>query len=137
MKIGTCIFAISGALLLSGCAARLPEDELRSTRERLGHYLIREVMTQSEMNIVSCYLAELAKMERYMIEYRIWNQPGYDNIEKSFMEDCEAWERRAEVEARKPSEFKGGSLAPCDLNLRREHLEQKRIDELKTKWRKP
>ena len=137
MKKKARISVATALLLLSGCAARLPEEELCLTRERLGHYLIHEVMTQSEMNIVSCYLAELAKMERYMIEYRIWNQPGYDNIEKSFMEDCEAWERRAEAEARKPSEFEGGSLAPCNLNLRREHLEQKRIDELKTKRRKP
>ena len=137
MKKAARLFAAVGLILLTGCNPRPPEDELRSARKRLGHYLIHEAMTQSEMNIVSGYLAELARMERYMIEYRIWNQPGYEKIEKSFWEDCKAWERRSESEARKPSEFDGGSLAPCDLNLRREHLEQERIDELKTRWRRP
>ena len=35
MKISTCILALSGTLFLTGCAARLPEDELHLARERL------------------------------------------------------------------------------------------------------
>ena len=137
MKLGTYFFAVSGALLLSGCAARLPEEELRLTRERLGDYHINHAMTQSEMTIISGMMLKLAQMERYLIEYRIWNQPGYGKIEKAFMADCEAWARKARAESEKPGEFKGGSMEPCDLNLRMTYFEQKRIDELKTKWRKP
>ena len=136
MKIGTCIFALSSALLLTGCAARLPEEELHLARERLDKCL-DNVSTQSEMNLISADIFALARMERRWIEYRIWNQPGYDKIEKDYMKDCDEWERKAEVEAKKPSPYEGGTLAPYERNRRMEYFEQKRIDELKTKWRKP
>ena len=99
------IFAALALLALTGCATRLPEDELRLTRERLDKYLFNEEnLTQSEMTIMSEFLLRLARMEQYMIEYRIWNQPGYDKIEKQFMADCERWNKKLEEEGRKPSE---------------------------------
>ena len=129
------IFAALALLALTGCATRLPEDELRLTRERLDKYLFNEEsLTQSEMTIMSEYLLKLARMEQYMIEYRIWNQPGYDKIEKQFMADCERWNKKLEEEAQKPSEYAGGSMEPMDRNLRMTDLVRKRIDELKTKW---
>ena len=129
------IFAALALLALTGCATRLPEDELRLTRERLDKYLFNEEnLTQSEMTIMSEYLLRLARMEQYMIEYRIWNQPGYDKIEKQFMADCERWNKKLEEEGRKPSEYAGGSMEPMDRNLRMTDLVRKRIDELKTKW---
>ena len=131
------IFALTSALVLAGCATRLPEEELSLTRERLGNYLINHALTQNEMNILSGQITGLAQMERYWIEYRIWNQPGFEKIEKAFMKDCEEWERKAESEAKKTSQYEGGSMAPCDHNLRMENFIQKRIDELKAKWRKP
>ena len=77
------ILAALALLTLTGCATRLPEEELRLTRERLDKYLCNEEsLTQSEMTILSEYLLRLARMEQYMIEYRVWNQPGYDKIEK-------------------------------------------------------
>ena len=129
------IFSTLILLTVTGCATRLPEDELRLTRNRLEHYLTNNAMTQSEMNILSQNMVILADMERYWLEYRIWNQSNYDKIEKSFMADCEAWEKRADAEAQKPSEFEGGSMAPTDHNLRMTGFIEKRIDELKTKWR--
>ena len=129
------IFAALALLALTGCATRLPEEELRMTRERLDKYLFNEEnLTQSEMTIMSEYLLRLARMEQYMIEYRIWNQPGYDKIEKQFMADCERWNKKLEEEGRKPSEYAGGSMEPMDRNLRMTDLVRKRIDELKTKW---
>jgi len=129
------IFAALALLALTGCATRLPEEELRLTRERLDKYLFNEEnLTQSEMTIMSEYLLRLARMEQYMIEYRIWNQPGYDKIEKQFMADCERWNKKLEEEAQKPSEYAGGSMEPMDRNLRMTDLVRKRIDELKTKW---
>ena len=129
------IFAALALLALTGCATRLPEEELRLTRERLDKYLFNEEsLTQSEMTIMSEYLLKLARMEQYMIEYRIWNQPGYDKIEKQFMADCERWNKKLEEEAQKPSEYAGGSMEPMDRNLRMTDLVRKRIDELKTKW---
>ena len=129
------IFAALALLTLTGCATRLPEEELRLTRERLDKYLCnKESLTQSEMTIMSEYLLRLARMEQYMIEYRIWNQPGYDKIEKQFMSDCERWNKKLEEEGRKPSEYAGGSMEPMDRNLRMTDLVRKRIDELKTKW---
>ena len=129
------IFAALALLALTGCATRLPEEELRLTRERLDKYLFNEEsLTQSEMTIMSEYLLRLARMEQYMIEYRIWNQPGYDKIEKQFMADCELWNKKLEEEARKPSEYAEGSMEPMDRNLRMTGLVRKRIDELKTKW---
>ena len=86
------------------------------------------------MTILSSYELNLAFMEHYLTEYRIWNQPGYKEIEKQFMEDCERWRKELETESQKPSEFEGGSLAPMDHNLRMTQFVQKRIDELKTKW---
>ena len=129
------IFAALALLALTGCATRLPEDELRLTRERLDKYLFNEEnLTQSEMTILSEYLLRLACMEQYMIEYRIWNQPGYKEIEKPFMEDCERWNKKLEEEARKPSEYAGGSMEPMDRNLRMTDLVEKRIADLRTKW---
>ena len=129
------IFAALALLTLTGCATRLPEEELRLTRERLDKYLFNEEnLTQSEMTIMSEYLLRLARMEQYMIEYRIWNQPGYDKVEKQFMSDCERWNKKLEEEGRKPSEYTGGSMEPMDRNLRMTDLVRKRIDELKTKW---
>ena len=129
------ILAALALLALTGCAPRLPEEELRLTRERLDKYLCSEEnLTQSEMTILSEYELKLACMERYMIEYRIWNRPGYEKIEKQFMADCELWNKKLEEEARKPSEYEGGSMEPMDRNLRMTNLVRKRIDELKTKW---
>ena len=92
--------------------------------------------TQSELNILSQNMVELANMERYLLKYRIWNQSNYDQIEKALTADCEAWEKQADAEAKKPSEFEGGSMAPCDHNLRMTGFIEKRIEELRTKWRK-
>ena len=51
------IFAALALLALTGCATRLPEEELRLTRERLDKYLFSEEnLTQSEMTIMSEYL---------------------------------------------------------------------------------
>ena len=129
------IFAALALLALTGCATRLPEEELHLTRERLDKYLFNEEnLTQSEMTILSEYLLRLARMEQYMIEYRIWNQPGYDKIEKQFMADCERWNKKLEEEGRKPSEYAGGSMEPMDRNLRMTDLVEKRIADLRTKW---
>ncbi|MBO4303157.1 MAG: hypothetical protein J6A21_01085 [Lentisphaeria bacterium] len=128
--------AAGAALLLAGCAARLPEEELCLARARLDKCL-DNASTQSEMNIISADIYALARMERFWIEFRIWNQPGYDKIEKAYMKDRGEWERKAKAEAEKPSPYEGGTLAPYELNRRMECFEQKRIDELKTKWRKP
>ena len=130
------IFSILILLTITGCSTLLPEDELNLTRQRLEHYLMNNVSTQSEMNILSSNIVELANMERYLVEYRIWNQPNYTKIEKSFLTDCEKWEKLADAEAKKPSQFEGGSMAPCDINLRMVSFIEKRIKELKTKWRK-
>ena len=137
MKVKTWIFALTGSLLLTGCAARLPEDELSRVAARLDQYVMNDAMTQSEMNIVSKFRLDLLYMEHYLILYRIWNQPGYEKIEKVFIEDCKAWDRKAKAEAEKPSEFEGGSRAPLDRNLRMADFVQRRIDELRNKWRKP
>ena len=92
--------------------------------------------TQSALNILSQNMVVLANMERHLLEYRIWNQPNYDQIEKEFHADCEAWEKRAEAENQKPNQYEGGSLAPMDHNLRMTDFIEKRIEELRTKWRK-
>ena len=131
----TIFFSALILLTATGCAVRLPEDELSSTRNRLEHYLINNAMTQSEINILSQYMVELSNMERHLLEYRIWNQPNYDQIEKAFTADCEAWEKRADAEAKKPSQHNGGSMAPMEHNLRMTGFIEKRIEELKTKWR--
>ena len=128
--------AAGAALLLAGCAARLPEEELCLARARLDKCL-DNASTQSEMNIISADIYALARMERFWIEFRIWNQPGYDKIEKAYMKDRSEWERKAKAEAEKPSPYEGGTLAPYELNRRMGYFEQKRIDELKAKWRKP
>ena len=105
------------------------------SRERLDKYLFNEEnLTQSEMTILSEYELKLACMECYLIEYRIWNQPGYEKIEKQFMADCGLFEKKLKAEREKPSDYAGGSMEPMDRNLRMLGLIQKRIDELKTKW---
>ena len=131
----TIIFSVLILLTVTGCATRLPEDELARSRNRLERYLMNDTMTQSEINILSQYMVELANMERYLLEYRIWNQSNYNKIEKAFTADCEAWEKRADAEAKKPSQYKGGSLEPTDHNLRMTGFIEKRIEELRTKWR--
>ena len=130
------IFSAFILLTAAGCTVSLPEDELSVTRGKMEHYMLNEVKTQSEMNLVSSYMVQLANMEKYLIEYRIWNQANYDYIEKEFQADCEAWEKRAEAENQKPSQYKGGSLAPMDHNLRMTDFIEKRIHELRIKWRK-
>ena len=136
MKISTWILAAISSALLTGCAARLPEEELHLAREQLDKCL-DNVSAQTEMNLISMDIYALARMERSWIEYRICNQPGYDKIEKAYMKDRSEWERKAKAEAEKPSPYEGGSLAPYERNRRMEYFEQKRIDELKAKWRKP
>lgn len=117
------------------CAIGLPEDELRMARERLDKFLRNEGrLTQSEMTILSGIELKLAGMECYMIQYRIWNQPGYEKIEKQFMADCERWEKKLRDERAKPSAYAGGSMEPMDLNERMTALVVKRIAELKAKW---
>ena len=130
------LFALAALLLVSGCSQeRLPEDDLRIARQKLEHHLLEdENLTQSEMTILSEYMLKLAGMEEYLIEYRIWNRPGYDKIEKAFREDCERWRKLAVAESEKPSEYAGGSLEPMDHNMRMVGFFQQRIDELKTKW---
>ena len=130
------IFSVVILLTVTGCATRLPEDDLSETRSKLEYYLQHDARTQSEINLVSSYMLQLANMEKYLLEYRIWNQSNYDQIEKDFHADCEAWEKRAEAENQKPSQFEGGSLVPVDHNLRMTDFIEKRIEELKTKWRK-
>ena len=115
-------FVAAALLVLTGCATRLPEDGGRKD------------LTQMEMTRRSANELELAYVERYLIEHQIRNQPGYDNIEKQFMADCERWNKKLEEEGRKPSDYAGGSLEPMDRNLRMTALEEKRIVELKTKW---
>ena len=131
----TIFFSSLILLIVTGCAVRLPEDELARSRERLERYLMNDAMTQSEINILSQNMVELANMERHLLEYRIWNQSNYDQIEKSFTADCEAWEKRADAEAKKPSPYKGGSAEPMEHNLRMTGFIEKRIEELRTKWR--
>ena len=131
----TIIFSVLILLTVTGCATRLPEDELARSRNRLERYLMNDTMTQSEINILSQYMVELANMERYLLEYRIWNQSNYNKIEKAFTADCEAWEKRADAEAKKPSQYKGGSAEPMEHNLRMTGFIEKRIEELRTKWR--
>ena len=96
---------------------------------------MNDAMQQQEINLISTYMVQLANMEKYLIEYRIWNQSNYDQIEKDFHADCEAWEKLAEAESQKPNRYKGGSMEPMDHNLRMTGFLEKRIHELKTKWR--
>ena len=69
------------------------------------------------MTVVSAEILELARQERDMIEYRIANQPGYGTIEKQFMADRERWNKKMEEEARKPSEYAGGSLEAAERSV--------------------
>ena len=128
------VFSAIVLLSVSGCAVRLPEDELRLTRSRLEHYLQHEAMSQSEMNIVSEYIFQLVNMEKELLEYRIVNQLNYNKIEKAFLTDCETWEKAARKEAKTPSRYEGGSFAPTAHNLQMIYFVEKRIRELKTKW---
>ena len=116
------ILAAAALLVLTGCAVRLPEDGGRKD------------LTQMEMTRRSADELELAEMERYIIEYRIRNQPGYEKIEKQFMADCELFEKKLKAEWEKPSDYAGGSLEPMDRNERMTALVEKRIAELKAKW---
>ena len=75
-------------------------------------------------------------MERHLLEYRICNRSDYEKIENDFLADCEAWGKRAESEARKPSRYEGGSMAPLDHNLRMTDFIEKRIAELRQRWMK-
>ena len=93
-------------------------------------------MTQSEMNLISSYALQLSNMEKALLEYRICNRPDYRKIEKAFQADCEAWEKRVKKEASKPSPYEGGSFAALDHNSKMTDCVNKRIAELKTKWRK-
>ena len=129
------IFSTIILLTVCGCSAHLPEDELCMTRGRLKHYLLHEVMPQSEMNIISAYMFQLADMEKHLIEYRIVNQPNYNKIEKAFLSDCEVWEKAALKEAETPSRYEGGSFAPMDHHSRMTDLVETRINEIKNKWR--
>ena len=129
------IFSPIILLTVCGCSAHLPEDELCITRGRLKHYLQHEAMTQSEMNIISAYIFQLADMEKNLTEYRIVNQPNYNKIEKAFLSDCEAWEKAAHKEAETPSRYEGGSFAPMDYHSRMTDLVETRINEIKNKWR--
>ena len=128
------ILAAVALLVLTGCAVRLPEDELRMTRERLDNYWRNRNLTQTEMTRWSADELELAEMERYIIEYRIRNQPGYEKIEKQVMADCELFEKKLKAEWEKPSEYAGGSMEPMDRNERMTALVEKRIAELKANW---
>ena len=130
------IFSTIILLTICGCTTYLPEDELRLTRGRLRHHLQHEAMTQSEMNIISAYIFQLADMEKNLIEYRIVNQPNYNKIEKAFLTDCEAWKKLARKEAETPSRYEGGSFAPMDHHSQMTDLVETRIRELKIKWRK-
>ena len=47
------IFSVAILLTVTGCATRLPEDDLSETRGKLQHYLMNDARTQSEMNLVS------------------------------------------------------------------------------------
>lgn len=128
------ILAAAALLVLTGCAVRLPEDELRMTRERLDNYWRNRNLTQTEMTRWSADELELAEMERYIIEYRNRNQPGYEKIEKQFMEDCELFEKKLKTEWDRSSDYAGGSMEPMDRNLRMTALVEKRIAELKANW---
>ena len=129
------IFSTIILLTVSGCAVSLPEDELSSTRNKLEHFLQNAEMTQSEMNIISANVLQLANMEKALLEYRIENQPNFSKIEKAFNTDREAWEKRVKKEASKPSPYEGGSFAALDHNSKMTDCVKKRIAELKTKWR--
>ena len=74
-------YAAASLLVLTGCAARLPDDGGR------------KVLTQMEMTRRSADELEPACMERHRLEYRIRNQLGYEKIEKQFTADCELFEK--------------------------------------------
>ena len=132
----TILFSALILLTATGCAVRLPENDLKEARGKLEHYLLNDAVTQSEMNILSQNMVELANMERHLLEYRICNQSDYEKIEKDFLADCEVWGKRAESEIRKPSRYEGGSMAPLDHNLRMTDFIEKRIAELRQRWMK-
>ena len=129
------VFSAIVLLSVSGCAVRLPEDELSSTRSNLKNHLLNQDMPQSEINIVSAYIYQLANMEQELLEYRIVNQSNYSKIEKAFNADCEAWKKHADQEASNPSQYEGGSFAPTANNLQMTYFVEKRIGELRNKWR--
>ena len=136
------LLVAASLLFLSGCAPRLPEEELRLpeeelrlTRERLDKILFNESeLTQSEMTIISEYELTLAFMERNLIQFRIANLPEYIKIEKQVIADSKRWNKIIEEEYKSPSEYAGGSMEPMDRNLRMTARVQEQINELKTKW---
>ena len=136
------LLVAASLLFLSGCAPRLPEEELRLpeeelrlTRERLDKILFNESeLTQSEMTIISEYELTLAFMERNLIQFRIANLPEYIKIEKQVIADNKRWNKILEEEYKRPSEYAGGSMEPMDRHLRLTALVQEQINELKTKW---
>ena len=67
------IFSTLLLLTVTGCAPRLPEDELSSTRNRLEHYLMNNATTQSEMNILSQYILQMTNMHSYPIYFIIYS----------------------------------------------------------------
>jgi hypothetical protein len=113
------------------------EKELSHAQNRLTHLLINEGdFAQVHLTTVSAYIRQLADMELYWTNLRIWNQPGYGKIEAEYRKDEELWEKRLEDEVNQPSDFEGGTMAPMDLNLRMATLINERIDEIRKKWLK-
>ncbi len=113
------------------------ETELRHAQDRLEYLFANEGdFRQAHLTTVSAYIRQLADMELYWISLRIWNQPDYGKIEKDYMQDEQAWEKRLQDEASKPSEYEGGSMAPMDCNMRLAAMINQRIDDVKNKWLK-
>lgn len=110
------------------------QSELRDARKKLEHYLTNVAETQGEMTTLSEFQLHLAQMELYHVRYTIWNQKNYGEIESDFLKDEKVWEEKFKEEQQKPSEFEGGSMAPCDHNMRMTAFIEKRIKELNAKW---
>ena len=112
------------------------QGELRNARNKLHNCMLSEVMAMGELTTLSEFQLHLANMELYHVRYTIWNQENYASIEKAFQKDEQRWEEDLKKEQAKPSEFEGGSMAPMDHNIRMTSFIEKRIQELKEKWRK-
>ena len=63
-------FVAAALFVLTGCATRLPEDELRLTRERLDNYWRNRNLTQIEMTRWSA-----EELERNRIDEPKTNRP--------------------------------------------------------------
>ena len=122
--------------LVSGCTSSDKnlgiQGELRDARLKLD---ANYKGTQTEMTMVSEFQLNLARMELAHLHYLIVNQGDYGKIEEDFQKDEQAWEQRFKDEQEKTSEFEGGSMAPMEHNLRMTGFIEKRIEELRTKWR--